>query len=140
MTYSKVNDCPWCGAPVYVPSIWHGTFPPTPHYTCNCRIGDRPRGTTDNSVFWPARVVNPPTNIKKGEEALEELFRQLPKRGEEALSELLKQFPTKSPPDLSANERLASLESKVEEILQILVASKNSNKRKRKSKKVVLKD
>jgi len=31
-----VSNCPKCGAPIYVPTIWHGIIPPPNEYTCGC--------------------------------------------------------------------------------------------------------
>ena len=33
---TQIGNCPKCGAPIYVPSIWHGITPPPPMYTCGC--------------------------------------------------------------------------------------------------------
>ena len=33
---TQVGSCPKCGAPIYVPSIWHGITPPPNEYTCGC--------------------------------------------------------------------------------------------------------
>ena len=33
---TKVSECPHCGAPIYVPSVWWAVVPPTPEYTCSC--------------------------------------------------------------------------------------------------------
>ncbi len=34
--YTIVGSCPKCGAPIYTYTVWHGTIPPPPIYTCNC--------------------------------------------------------------------------------------------------------
>ena len=36
MTQQIGGHCGKCGAPYYVPSVWHGIVPPTPTPTCNC--------------------------------------------------------------------------------------------------------
>jgi len=36
MSYTQVGACPHCGAPIYVPQVWHGTMPPPPVYSCEC--------------------------------------------------------------------------------------------------------
>ncbi len=34
--WTQSGSCPKCGAPIYVPTVWHGVTPPPPRYTCNC--------------------------------------------------------------------------------------------------------
>lgn len=34
--WTIVSHCPKCGAPIYVPMIWHGVIPPPPEYSCTC--------------------------------------------------------------------------------------------------------
>ena len=36
MTHSVGGHCGKCGAPFYVPTIWHGVIPPPPQPTCGC--------------------------------------------------------------------------------------------------------
>lgn len=31
-----VGHCPKCGAPIYVPFMWHGITPPEAMYSCAC--------------------------------------------------------------------------------------------------------
>lgn len=31
-----VGHCPKCGAPIYVPTIWHGITAPPNEYSCDC--------------------------------------------------------------------------------------------------------
>ncbi len=38
MSYTQVGVCPVCGAPIYAPTVWSGTTPPLPIYTCVCRL------------------------------------------------------------------------------------------------------
>lgn len=33
---TTVEHCPRCGAPIYVPLVWHGVTPPPSQYTCSC--------------------------------------------------------------------------------------------------------
>jgi hypothetical protein len=35
-TYTTVGNCPKCGAPIYVPTVWHGILPPPNMYSCGC--------------------------------------------------------------------------------------------------------
>ena len=35
---TKIGSCEKCGAPIYVPVIWHSVVPPTNIYTCDCVI------------------------------------------------------------------------------------------------------
>jgi hypothetical protein len=39
--------CQKCGAPFYVPSVWHGIIPPQPIPTCNCWNVSNTTYTTD---------------------------------------------------------------------------------------------
>lgn len=61
--YSQFGNCPQCGAPIYVPAVWHSVLPPEPVYTCGCRL--KHQGPT----FWrspfyppvsPTRTDDPP--------------------------------------------------------------------------------
>jgi len=149
MSYSKVSDCPRCGAPIYVPAPWPSIIPPPPHYSCECygspgmgtatRVGNVPTVWNNNSDNLRFKVV------KKDEEALEELLGKFPKtkKGEDAVTELLKQFP-ESGHGPSTEERLMDLEVKVNRILNILDTTRKTNKRKRvaasKKSKKLLKD
>lgn len=36
MTTTIAGHCGKCGAPYYLPSIWHGVIPPAPTPTCAC--------------------------------------------------------------------------------------------------------
>lgn len=36
MSWTPVGHCPKCGAPMYVPMVWHGVQPPSPQRTCGC--------------------------------------------------------------------------------------------------------
>jgi len=36
MSWTQVGTCPKCGAPMYVPMVWHGVLPPTPRRSCGC--------------------------------------------------------------------------------------------------------
>ncbi len=36
--YSIVGNCPHCGAPIYSYMYWNGVIPPTPIYSCVCRL------------------------------------------------------------------------------------------------------
>ena len=148
MSYSKVSDCPRCGAPIYVPAPWPSLTDP-PHYSCECygspgmgtatRVGNVPTVWNNNSDNLRFKVV------KKDEEALEELLGKFPKtkKGEDAVTELLKQFP-ESGHGPSTEERLMDLEVKVNRILNILDTTRKTNKRKRvaasKKSKKLLKD
>ena len=31
-----IGHCPQCGAPIYVPSVWHGITAPANEYSCGC--------------------------------------------------------------------------------------------------------
>ncbi len=37
--YTQTSTCPKCGAPIYVPTMWHAVTPPPSSYSCNCRFG-----------------------------------------------------------------------------------------------------
>lgn len=45
--------CNKCGAPIVVPTVWHGTIPPTPQYTCGCH--------SNFGMQWQGQPVNKPT-------------------------------------------------------------------------------
>jgi len=49
MSKTQVGQCPKCGAPIYVPSIWHSITPPPNEFTCNCSSGISPTITTPNT-------------------------------------------------------------------------------------------
>ena len=49
MSYYVVGSCPKCGAPIYAPSVWHGTLPPPSHHTCGCHQ-QREVITTENTL------------------------------------------------------------------------------------------
>ncbi len=34
--YSIASHCMRCGAPIYVPTMWHSISPPPPSFTCSC--------------------------------------------------------------------------------------------------------
>lgn len=34
--WTQIGACPQCGAPIYVPTMWHGIYPPPPMYSCDC--------------------------------------------------------------------------------------------------------
>lgn len=36
MSYTPTGACQRCGAPIYVPFVWHGVIPLPPTYTCSC--------------------------------------------------------------------------------------------------------
>jgi len=36
MSFTQVGTCPRCGAPIYVPMMWHAIVPPPNQYTCAC--------------------------------------------------------------------------------------------------------
>lgn len=65
--WTQVGSCPGCGAPIYVPTVWHGVTPPPPHYTCECRMRPLPMPIVippyapprDRYTDWPP--YNPPT-------------------------------------------------------------------------------
>ena len=33
---TQVGQCPHCGAPIYIPTVWWGINPPPHEYTCSC--------------------------------------------------------------------------------------------------------
>mgnify|MGYP007031208556 FL=1 len=35
-SYTIASYCPKCGAPIYVPTVWHGILPPPNMYSCGC--------------------------------------------------------------------------------------------------------
>ena len=37
---TQVGKCPQCGAPIYQPTIWHGTGIPPAQYSCLCYSRD----------------------------------------------------------------------------------------------------
>jgi hypothetical protein len=39
---SMVGHCPRCGAPIYVPTVWHGITPPPNTYSCYCFQQNQP--------------------------------------------------------------------------------------------------
>lgn len=49
---TQVGSCPKCGAPIYVPTMWHSIMPPPPIYTCSC-AGHVNATTTDRIVIRP---------------------------------------------------------------------------------------
>lgn len=48
-----VSYCPKCGAPIYVPTVWHGTSAPPNEFTCNCN--PQPRADTSTNIVLTAR-------------------------------------------------------------------------------------
>ncbi len=50
--YTQTSSCPQCGAPIYVPQMWHSVMPPPPYYSCNC---NRVETVQTSTTFWPPR-------------------------------------------------------------------------------------
>jgi len=68
--HTQVSTCPKCGAPIYVPTIWHGVTPPCPIYSCSCN-GSQNIVCTDNTstliVDFPTKTppMSGPTSARK---------------------------------------------------------------------------
>lgn len=78
--YTQVGTCPKCGAPIYVPTIWHAVIPPPPRYSCACFGVDAEKyatstyaGDNKDPVYINKKIENPdsddfssppPTDIK----------------------------------------------------------------------------
>lgn len=54
------GHCGKCGAPYYMPWIWHGIIPPTPQPTCNCWNNDVviTNGTTGDITIGKTNIDN----------------------------------------------------------------------------------
>lgn len=52
MSYVQTSTCPKCGAPIYVPMMWHGIMPPPPMYSCACVPEARAITTTTTNLQW----------------------------------------------------------------------------------------
>lgn len=53
MSYRQCGWCPSCGAPIWMPMVWFGIYPPPPQYSCNCHqraVGEPHRRTTSALV------------------------------------------------------------------------------------------
>jgi len=48
--YTQAGTCPKCGAPIYVPTVWHGVLPPPPVYTCQCTPQPLSWATADSTT------------------------------------------------------------------------------------------
>jgi hypothetical protein len=59
MGSSQVGSCPKCGAPIWIPLMWHGIIPPTPQFSCNCFPQQHGIATTDGTSvnFLPQKPV-----------------------------------------------------------------------------------
>jgi hypothetical protein len=49
-TYTTVGNCPKCGAPIYVPTVWHGILPPPNMYSCGCFPSARTMTETHTNI------------------------------------------------------------------------------------------
>lgn len=36
MSWSQCGSCPKCGAPIWLPMVYHSVLPPSPRFTCGC--------------------------------------------------------------------------------------------------------
>lgn len=61
MSFTQVGTCPRCGAPIYVPMMWHAIVPPPNQYTCACFPQAVVYSTNTISVQPPSKK---PTNNK----------------------------------------------------------------------------
>lgn len=48
--FTVTGACPRCGAPIYVPTVWHSIMPPAPVKTCLCF--PEPRSYTTTSTHF----------------------------------------------------------------------------------------
>lgn len=74
MTYSVCGYCSLCGAPMHVPSVWYGIYPPNPQPSCNCArrqvrtygtFGGSRGGAVDRA--WD-NYFNPPFGMRNHDE------------------------------------------------------------------------
>lgn len=56
--WSQVGSCPQCGAPIYVPTVYHSIMPPPNHFTCNC-VSRPVTVTTTNTNPYNNLIPNP---------------------------------------------------------------------------------
>jgi len=58
--------CQKCGAPFYVPSVWHGIIPPQPIPSCNCWNVSKTSSTTDTvcGCNFKSEEIKDPSNIR----------------------------------------------------------------------------
>jgi len=47
--FTVIGHCPKCGAPIYAPTSWSGTTPPSTYYSCTCRGSSTVFVTSTNS-------------------------------------------------------------------------------------------
>ena len=55
--------CPRCGAPIYVPSVWHGIIPPPSQYSCGCFHNESETYTTTGTT--EIKMIKFPKNSSK---------------------------------------------------------------------------
>jgi len=94
--------CPKCGAPIYLPSVWHGITPPPQTPSCNCWN----LGTHSNQEYIPSpeydiphlnipQVEIPMTTELAKKFQLQEAFQEFVAKGtQEAKAKLLEEIET----------------------------------------------
>lgn len=132
MSFVKISVCPQCGAPIYVPGVWHGIVPPTPTYSCFCR-SDSTSSTVDTGGKIKWHYENTPTIVP----AQEEKAFQPGSVDKEAIDQLEKAFGEEF--EIEDNEvdtifkKVSRIEKSVEELRDLIKAALTD-------KKQVLKD
>ena len=98
--WNVVSNCPSCGAPIYVPSVWGGITPPPPSFTCTCKTYQLQKyyeiDAAKNSQYIPAYINTLPENnrdsLEKKIELLEKEIEQLKLQIEEKSSDKQDKF------------------------------------------------
>lgn len=60
--FTIVGNCPQCGSPLYIPSVWHGITPPPTTRSCWCPV------RTPSPVTVTVTNVVDPTEIPEFDE------------------------------------------------------------------------
>lgn len=81
MSFTQVGTCPRCGAPIYVPMMWHAIVPPPNQYTCAC---------FPQAVVYSTNTISvqPPKKALKGKKLEDNFKKTVEELGDTLESEL----------------------------------------------------
>lgn len=75
MSFTMISSCPWCGAPIYAPSVWHGITPPPATYSCSCVPQPKVVTTTTLKINdYPVSTGQYPADMSKALDSMAKAF------------------------------------------------------------------